>query len=169
MLLLLFSRFRVIVAALSIAIFLLVFNTAYLCYHSTSAAWLVDISFWLLSIGSIVAGLLDLSLFWRKTPLLSTLLLTIAGTGIVLFARISSTIYSLIETSFYTQPIGGSIVDNTSYRLVSISIFGSFMVLASTAISITSFHGIPSKVEAKGEAFIRVMGSLVRVPAEIRG
>jgi hypothetical protein len=131
----LFSRFRVIIAALSIAIFLLVFNTANLCYHSTSAAWLIDISFWLLSIGSIVAGLLDLSLFWRKTPLLSTLLLTIAGTGIVLFARISSTIYSLIETSFYAQPIGGSIVDNTSYRLVSISIFGSFMVLASTAIS----------------------------------
>jgi len=36
-------------------------------------------------------------------------------------------------------------------------------------ISITSFHGIPSKIEAKGETFIRVLGSLVRVPVEIRG
>jgi hypothetical protein len=62
----LFSRFRVLIAALSIAIFLLVFNTANLCYHSTSAAWLVDISFWLLSIGSIVAELLDLSLILEE-------------------------------------------------------------------------------------------------------
>jgi len=55
--------------------------------------------------------------------------------GIVIVARVSSVIYSLLKTSFYTQLIGGSIVDEASYKLASMSILGSFMIAASTAMN----------------------------------
>lgn len=55
----------------------------------------------------MVAGFLDLLLFWRKSPLLSTLLFTVVSTGVVVVARVSSAIYSLLKTSFYIQLIGG--------------------------------------------------------------
>jgi len=137
MIMLFVSRFRVLIVALSISIFLMVFSFVNLYYQPFSIAWLrlVDISLWLLSIGSMVAGFLDLLLFWRKSPLLSTLLFTAVSTGVVVVARVSSAIYSLLKTSFYIQLIGGSIVDDVSYKLASIAILGSFIVLSSTAIS----------------------------------
>jgi len=133
----LFSRFRVLSVALSISICLMVFSLANLHYQPYSIGWLrlVDVSFWLLSVGSVAAGLLDLSLFWRRSPLLSTLLFTAVGMGIVIVARVSSAIYSLLKTSFYTQLIGGSVIDDISYKLVSTAILGSFILLASTAVS----------------------------------
>jgi len=98
------SKFRALTAALSILISLAVFIIASLYYRSYPAGGLrlVDISFWILLIGSVAAGLLDLSLFWGKSPILSILLFTVVGTGIVIVARISSAIYSLLKTSFYT-------------------------------------------------------------------
>jgi len=131
------SRFRVLIAVLSISISLVVFILANLYYqpHPAGGLRLVDISFWILFIGSVAAGLLDLSLFWKRSPLLSTLLFTVIGTGTVIVARVFSAIYSLLKTSFYTQLIGGSIVDEVSYKLASISILGSFMIAASTAMS----------------------------------
>ena len=130
-------RFRALIAALSILISLGVFILASLYYQPYPAGGLrlVDNSFWILFIGSVAAGHLDLSLFWKKSPLLSTILFTILGTGIVIIARASSAIYSLLKTSFYTQLIGGSILDETSYKLASLSILGSFMIAASTAMS----------------------------------
>jgi hypothetical protein len=121
----------------SIAICLLVFNYAILNYTPYSLGWfrLIDISFWVLFLGSLTGGLLDLSLYWRKTPILSTILQTIIGVSIIITARISSMIYSLLKSSFYTQVIGGSIIDEVSYKLTTISILGSFMILASTIIS----------------------------------
>jgi hypothetical protein len=71
----------------------------------------------------------------EEEPLLSTKLFTILGTSIVIIARVSSAIYSLLKTSFYTQLIGGSIVDETSYKLASISILGSFMIAAFTVMN----------------------------------
>jgi len=130
-------RFRALIAILSILISLTVFIIAILYYRPYPAGGLrlVDISFWILFMGSVAAGLLDLSLFWKKSPLLSTILFTVIGMGIVIVARVSSAIYSLLKTSFYTQLIGGSILDETSYKLASISILGSFMIAASTAMS----------------------------------
>ena len=130
------SRFRSFIAVLSIVISLAVFILASLYYRPYPAGLrLVDISFWILFLGSVAAGLLDISLFWRKSPIFSTILFTILGASIVIIARFSSAIYSLLKTSFYTQLIGGSIIDETSYKLASIGILGSFMVAASTAMS----------------------------------
>ena len=70
---------------------------------------------WILFIGSVAAGLLDHSLFWRKSPILSTILFTILATGIVIIARASSAIYSLLKTSFYTWLIGSSIVNEATF------------------------------------------------------
>jgi len=85
------SRFRVLVVAFSIAVFVFLFGFANLCYVPWSVGWLrlVDTAFWVLSMGSMFAG----------------------------FARFSSAIYSLLKTSFYIQVFGGSIVDDASYRL----------------------------------------------------
>jgi hypothetical protein len=130
------SRFRALIAVLSIAFSLAVFILASFYYRPYPAGLrLVDISFWILFLGSVAAGLLDTSLFWRKSPLFSTILFTILGTGLVIIARVSSAIYSLLKTSFYTQLIGGSIIDEASYKLASMGILGSFMVAASTAMS----------------------------------
>jgi hypothetical protein len=59
------SRFRALVAVLSILISLAIFILASLYYRSYPAGGLrlADISFWMLFIGSVAAGLLDLSLF----------------------------------------------------------------------------------------------------------
>jgi len=55
--------------------------------------------------------------------------------SIVVIARFSSAIYSLLKTSFYTQDIGGSIIDDVSYKLAITAIFGSYVLLASTTVS----------------------------------
>jgi hypothetical protein len=55
--------------------------------------------------------------------------------SILVTTRFSSAIYSLLKTSFYTQVIGGSIVDNVSYKLATTAILGSYVLLASTTIS----------------------------------
>jgi hypothetical protein len=70
MLVSLVSRFRVLIAVLSISISLTVFILANLYYqpHPAGGLRLVDISFWILFIGSVAAGLLDLSLFWKRSP-----------------------------------------------------------------------------------------------------
>lgn len=140
--LLLVSRFRALVVAASISAFLFLFCFANLYYQPFSTGWLrlVDISFWLLSAGSVFAGLLEVSLFWRASPLLSTTLLAVVGTAVVVVARVSSAAYSLLKTGFYTQPVGGSIVDVTSYMIATTAIPGSFMLLASTSIS-TLYRG----------------------------
>ena len=95
-------RFRAFIAALSISISLAVFTLANLYYqpYSADGLRLVDISFWILFIGSVAAGLLDISLFWRRSSILSTILFTVIGMGIVIVARVSSVIYSLLKTSF---------------------------------------------------------------------
>jgi len=131
------SRFRVLIVAFSIAICLLIFNFANLRYTPLSPGWfrLIDMAFWILFLGSVITGFLDISLFWKKIPLLSTLLLTIIGIGIVTITRFSSAIYSLLETSFHIQIIGGSIIDEVSYKITTIAISGSFMLLTSTAMS----------------------------------
>jgi hypothetical protein len=88
---------------------LAVFLLASLYYRPYPAGGLrlVDISFWILFLGSVAAGLLDISLFWRRSPLLSTILFTILGMSIVIIARASSAIYSLLKTSFlYTAHWG---------------------------------------------------------------
>jgi len=110
------SRYRALVATSSIALHHVVFVLAYLYCERGSLGWLrlVDIAFWILFLGSTAAGFLDLKLHWKNTPVHSTILLTIIGVSIVITARFSSIIYSLIETSFYTQAIGGSIIDDVS-------------------------------------------------------
>jgi len=92
-------------------------------------------AFWILFLGSTVAGFLDLKLYWKDAPVHSTILLTIIGVGIVITARSSSIIYSLIETSFYTQAVGSSIIDDVSYKLATTAIFRSYVLLASTTVS----------------------------------
>ena len=131
------SKFRVLIVAFSIVICLFVFSCAILNYTPCSLGWfrLIDMSIWVLFLGSLAAGLLDLSLYWRTTPILSTLLLTVIGIGIDIASRMSSTIYSLLETGLYTQIIGGSIVDDVSYKLAVIIFLGSFVILSSTAIN----------------------------------
>jgi len=69
MITLLISRFRALIAVLSIVFSLAVFLLASLYYRPYPAGLrLVDISFWILFLGSVAAGLLDISLFWRKEP-----------------------------------------------------------------------------------------------------
>ena len=87
----------------------------------------------MLSAGSVFAELLEVSLFWRASPLLSTTLLAVVGTAVVVVARVSSATYSLLKTGFYTQLVGGSIVDVTSYTIATTAIVGSFVLLASTS------------------------------------
>ena len=130
-------RFRVLVAALSIAVCVLLFSVAIMHYESGSTAWLrlADLSFWILFVGCFLAGFAELKLFWRKSPALSSLLVGAVGLGIAVFARFSSSIYSLLKTSFYIQPIGGSIIDDISFRLASLTTLGAFLIFASTAIS----------------------------------
>jgi hypothetical protein len=105
----LIPRFRALVAVLSVLLSLTAFLLASLYYRSypDGGLRLVDISFWILFLGSVAAGLLDISLFWRRSPLLSTILFTILGTSIVITARDSSAIYSaiynLLKTSFYND------------------------------------------------------------------
>jgi hypothetical protein len=136
MITLLISRFRALIAVLSIVFSLAVFLLASLYYRPYPAgAQACGYLFLDTLLGSVAAGLLDISLFWRRSPLLSTILFTILGTGLVIIARVSSAIYSLLKTSFYTQLIGGSIIDEASYKLASIGILGSFMVAASTAMN----------------------------------
>ena len=131
------SRYRVLVVASSIALFHVVFVLVYLYCERGSLGLLrlVDMAFWILFLGSTVAGFLDLKLYWKNTPVQSTILFTIIGVSIVVIARFSSAIYSLLKTSFYTQVIGGSIIDDVSYKLAITSIFGSYLLLASTAVS----------------------------------
>jgi hypothetical protein len=156
------SRFRVLVVAFSIAVFVFLFGFANLCYVPWSVGWLrfVDLAFWVLSIGSVFAGFAEFWLFWRRCSALSTLLIDVAGLGIVVFARFSSAIYSLLKTSFYVQVVGGSIVDEVSYRLASLAILGNFMILSSTSLS-TWFR--EPVVFAKGLTFHDLFIRLVRV------
>ena len=130
-------RFRVLIAAFSIAVSVFLFGFACLCYVPWSAGWLrvVDLAFWVLSIGSMFAGFAEFRLFWRRCPALSTLLIDVVGLGVVVFARFSSAIYSLLKTSFYVQIVGGSIVDDVSYKLASLAVLGSFMIYSSTSLS----------------------------------
>ena len=155
-------RFRVLIAAFSIAVSVFLFGFACLCYVPWSAGWLrlVDLAFWVLSIGSMFAGFAEFWLFWRGCPVLSTLLIDVAGLGIVVFARFSSAIYSLLKTSFYVQVVGGSIVDEVAYRLASLAILGSFMIFSSTSLS-TWFR--EPVVFAKGLTFHDLFTRLVRV------
>jgi hypothetical protein len=131
------SRFRVLVVAFSIVATVFLFGFANLCYVPWSVGWLrlVDLAFWVLSIGSMFAGFAEFWLFWRGCSVLSTLLIDVVGLGIVVFARFSSAIYSLLKTSFYVQVVGGSIVDEVSYRLASLAILGNFMIFSSTSLS----------------------------------
>ena len=131
------SRYRVLVVASSIALYYVVFVLACLYYEGGSLGWLrlVDMAYWVLFLGSTVAGFLDLKLHWKNAPVYSTILVTIIGVSIVVAARFSSAIYSLLKTSFCTQVIGGSIVDDVSYRLAATAVFGSYVLLASTTIS----------------------------------
>jgi hypothetical protein len=127
-----------------------------------SVGWLrlVDFSFWVLSMGSMFAGFVEFLLFWRRCPVLSTLLIDVVGLGIVVFARFSSAIYSLLKTSFCVQVVGGSIVDEASYKLASLAILGSFMILSSTSLS-TWFR--EPVVFAKGLPFYDAFIRLVRI------
>jgi len=118
------------------------------------------LAFWILSMGSMFAGFAEFWLFWRESSALSTLLIDVAGLGIVVFARFSSAIYSLLKTSFYVQVVGGSIVDEVSYRLASLAILGSFMIFSSTSLS-TWFR--KPVVFAKGLTFHDLFTRLVRV------
>jgi hypothetical protein len=131
------SRFRVLIVAFSVAVFVFLFGFANLCCVPWSVGWLrlVDLAFWILSMGSMFAGFAEFWLFWRESSVLSTLLIDVAGLGIVVFARFSSAIYSLLKTSFYVQVVGGSIVDEVSYRLASLAVLGSFMIFSSTSLS----------------------------------
>lgn len=130
-------RLRALIVASSISVFLVILSIANTHYEPCTVGWfrLVDISFWLLSLGSAVAGFLELLMFWKKSSLLSTILLTTIGTCIVVIARAYSAIHSLLETSFYTQLIGGSIIDEISYRSTCLALLGSFILLASTTLS----------------------------------
>uniref|UniRef100_A0A7J2T9S6 Glycosyltransferase RgtA/B/C/D-like domain-containing protein n=1 Tax=Ignisphaera aggregans TaxID=334771 RepID=A0A7J2T9S6_9CREN len=130
-------RFRVLVIALSIVVYMFLFSVASMYYESRSTAWLelVDLSFWILFVGCFLAGFTELKLFWRKSPALSSLLITVMGLGITVFARLSSTIYSLLKTSFHVQPIGGSIINDTSFILTIFIILGAFLIFASTAVN----------------------------------
>jgi len=127
-----------------------------------SVGWLrlVDLAFWVLSMGSMFAGFAEFWLFWRGCSVLSTLLIDVAGLGVVVFARFSSAIYSLLKTSFYVQVVGGSIVDEVSYRLASLAVLGSFMIFSSTSLS-TWFR--EPVVFAKGLTFHDLFTRLVRV------
>jgi len=131
------SRFRVLVVAFSVVVFVFLFGFANLCCVPWSVGWLrlVDLAFWILFMGSMFAGFAEFWLFWRGCPVLSTLLIDVAGLGVVVFARFSSAIYSLLKTSFYVQVVGGSIVDEVSYRLASLAVLGSFMIFSSTSLS----------------------------------
>jgi len=71
----------------------------------------------------------------------------IIGLGIVIVARVSSAIHSLLKTSFCTQLIGGSVLDEASYKLASISILGSFMIAASTAMNTERVCSFSRKVQ----------------------
>jgi hypothetical protein len=155
------SRFRVLVVAFSIAVSVFLFGFANLCYVPWSVGWLrlVDFSFWILSMGSMFAGFAEFWLFWRRCPALSTLLIDVAGLGVVVFARFSSAIYSLLKTSFYVQVVGGSIVDEVSYRLASLAVLGSFMIFSSTSLS-TWFR--EPVVFAKGLTFHDLFTRLVK-------
>jgi len=156
------SRFRVLIVASSIAASVFLFGFANLYYEPWSAGWLrlVDLTFWVLFIGSMLAGLVEFQLFWRRCPALSTLLIDVVGLGVVVFARFSSAIYSLLKTSFYVQIVGGSIVDNVSYKLASLAVLGSFMIFSSTSLS-TWFR--EPVVFAKGLTFHDLFTRLVRV------
>jgi len=155
-------RFRVLVVAFSIAVFVFLFGFANLCYVPWSVGWLrlVDLAFWILSMGSMFAGFAEFWLFWRGCPVLSTLLIDVAGLGIVVFARFSSAIYSLLKTSFYVQVVGGSIVDEISYRLVSFATIGSLIIFSS--ISLSTWFRKPV-VFAKSLTFHDLFIRLVRV------
>ena len=131
------SRFRVLIVAFSVAVFVFLFGFANLCYVPWSVGWLrfVDFAFWVLSMGSMFAGFVEFWLFWRRCSVLSTLLIDVVGLGVVVFARFSSAIYSLLKTSFYVQVVGGSIVDEVSYRFVSFATIGSLIIFSSTSLS----------------------------------
>jgi len=131
------SRFRVLIVAFSVAVFVFLFGFANLCYVPWSVGWLrlVDLAFWVLSMGSMFAGFVEFWLFWRGCSVLSTLLIDVVGLGVVVFARFSSAIYSLLKTSFYVQVVGGSIVDEVSYRLISFATIGSLIIFSSTSLS----------------------------------
>ena len=133
----LFLRFRVLIIAFSIVATVFLFGVANLCYRPWSVGWLrlVDFSFWILFAGCFLAGFVELRLFWRRSPVLSTLLVNVLGLGIALISRLSSAVYSLLKTSFFVQPLGGSIIDDVSYMLASFTVLGAFMILASTALS----------------------------------
>ena len=136
MLLMFLSRFRVLISGLSIALFIVLYGFFSMRYVPLSIPWLrlVDFSFWILSLGSCLAGFLDLYLFWRKSPLISTLLITIIGLSITFFARLLSVFYSLLMTSFSIQILGGSLTDEESFVMATGAVAGSFLILGSTSI-----------------------------------
>jgi len=130
-------RFRVLIVFSSIIACLAILSYANLYFKSYPSGWfrLVDISFWVLFFGSLIAGCIDILVFWRRAPLLSTLLLTVIGISVVFTFRVFTVIYSLLKYSFNTKVFGGSVVDDVSYKVGLIAILGSFLLLASTLIS----------------------------------
>jgi|YelNatPaOPRAMG01_1025707.scaffolds.fasta_scaffold32129_2 hypothetical protein len=131
------SRFRVLVSAFSIASFLFLFFYANSVFELGSPVWceVVDLSFWVLASLTVVAGVFDVLLYWREYPAFSSYLLSLMGVFVTVIARLASTMYTLILTSFSIQIVGGSIIDVTSFRCASMSIVGACLVLTSTGVS----------------------------------
>jgi len=144
------SRFRVLVSAFSIASFLFMFFYANSVFELGSPVWceVVDLSFWVLTSLTVVAGVFDVLLYWREYPAFSSYLLSLMGVFVTVIARLASTMYTLILTSFSIQIIGGSIIDVTSFKYASMSIVGACLVLTSTGVS-TWFRGPVIFVESR--------------------
>jgi hypothetical protein len=91
-----------------------------------SPVWceIVDLSFWVLASLTVVAGVFDVLPYWRGYPAFSSYILSLVGVFVTVIARLASTMYTLILTSFSTQIVGGSMVDLTSFKFASLSIVG---------------------------------------------
>jgi len=155
-------RLRVLIIQSSIVVFILLVYIASRKYPVFSYPWLelVDYSLWLLFSATLIVGFTEVK-YSKPGYLLSTYLLAPVGLALTILGRLSSTMYTLIVTSFYARPIGGSIIDSMSYGLSLLIPIGTLLVSASASIS-TAFkrHIVLSKrvtIEDLVASFRRLM------------
>ncbi|MEM0027845.1 MAG: hypothetical protein QXT53_08065 [Ignisphaera sp.] len=127
------SRYRFLLSASSIALFLLFYvAVALLNPGDVVRRELVDYDFWLLFILSFAAGFLDVWLYWRSLPIYSTYIISLAGLILLAVGRLGSAIYSLFISDFSIQPVGGSLIDLTSIYMSYATFCGAYLVFVAT-------------------------------------
>ena len=127
------SHYGFLFSASSIVVFLLFFVVAGLFSpEDVVRRELIDYDLWLLFVLSFIAGVLDVRLYWRKLPVLSTYVISLAGLALLITGRFGSTMYSLLTTSFSIQPVGGSLIDLTSIYISYMILCGAYLVFVAT-------------------------------------